>query len=150
MVRFYVAEPMLWSIFSLPFPYNSIMSRLELTSQERSALRATAHPLHPVVLIGDRGLTESVLKEIDLSLQAHELIKVRVAGAERPEREAMLVEISDKLSCAAVHHLGKTLIIYRPDPATQQPQDEGANSTPADRKPSDPSIPNTKYNGKYE
>ncbi|MDN5842955.1 MAG: YhbY family RNA-binding protein [Alcaligenaceae bacterium] len=120
------------------------MSRLELTSQERSALRASAHPLHPIVLIGDRGLTESVLKEIDHSLQAHELIKVRVAGAERAEREAMLAEICDKLSCAAVHHLGKTLIIYRPDPGAQQAQQDTVNSTRAVRKPSEPYIPKKK------
>ena len=58
------------------------MPKLELTSQQRSALRAAAHPLHPVVLIGDRGLTAAVLEEIDRTLAAHELIKIRVAGAE--------------------------------------------------------------------
>ncbi len=117
------------------------MPKLELTSHERSALRAAAHPLRPVVLIGDRGLSESVLNEIDRSLAAHELIKVRVAGAERDERAAMLEAICEALSCAAVHHLGKTLIIYRPDTAAQQARAEALNATRAVRKPSEPYIP---------
>jgi len=117
------------------------MPKLELTSHERSALRAAAHPLRPVVLIGDKGLSESVLQEIDRSLIAHELVKVRVGGAERETRAAMLETICDALSCAAVHHLGKTLIIYRPDTAAQQAQAEAHNTTRAVRKPSEPYIP---------
>ncbi|WP_195844547.1 YhbY family RNA-binding protein, partial [Bordetella pertussis] len=84
------------------------MPILELTSRERSDLRSAAHPLRPVVLIGDNGLTDAVLKEIDLALTAHELIKVRAGGDDREAREAMLATICDTLSCAAVHHLGKT------------------------------------------
>lgn len=82
------------------------MPILELTSRERSDLRSAAHPLRPVVLIGDNGLTDAVLKEIDLALTAHELIKVRAGGDDREAREAMLATICDTLSCAAVHHLG--------------------------------------------
>jgi RNA-binding protein len=117
------------------------MPKLELTPQQRSALRAAAHPLHPVVLVGDRGLTPAVLEEIDRSLAAHELIKVRVAGAERPEREQMLAEICEALSCAAVHHLGKTLIIYRPDLRLQQEKAAAENATRAVRRKSEPYVP---------
>ncbi|HET8597710.1 MAG TPA: YhbY family RNA-binding protein [Castellaniella sp.] len=117
------------------------MPKLELSSQQRRDLRAAAHPLHPVVLIGDRGLTDAVLGEIDRSLAAHELIKVRVAGAERAERETMLDTICEALSCAAVHHLGKTLIIYRPDVLAQQAAAAAENATRAVRKKSDPYVP---------
>ncbi|MCZ4329404.1 YhbY family RNA-binding protein [Castellaniella denitrificans] len=117
------------------------MPKLELTSQQRSALRAAAHPLHPVVLIGDRGLTTAVLEEIDRTLAAHELIKIRVAGAERAERDAMLAQICETLSCAAVHHLGKTLIIYRPDPLAQQAAQTAENATRAVRRKSEPYVP---------
>ncbi|MGB6008540.1 YhbY family RNA-binding protein [Castellaniella sp.] len=117
------------------------MPKLELSSQQRRDLRAAAHPLHPVVLIGDKGLTDAVLGEIDRSLTSHELIKVRVAGAERPDREIMLETICDALSCAAVHHLGKTLIIYRPDVLAQQAAAAAANITRAVRKKSDPYVP---------
>ncbi|MGB6105226.1 MAG: YhbY family RNA-binding protein, partial [Pusillimonas sp.] len=117
------------------------MPKLDITSQERSALRAAAHPLRPVVLIGDRGLTDSVLKEIDLNLNAHQLIKVRIAGEEREARNAMQETICDSLSCALVHHLGKTLIIYRPDAAAQKAKAEAENATRALRKPSEPHTP---------
>ena len=117
------------------------MPKLDITSQERSALRAAAHPLHPVVLIGDKGLTAAVLKEIDLNLNAHQLIKVRVNGQERTERDATLETICDELSCAAVHHLGKTLIIYRPDAAKVLAEEQARNATRAQRKPSEPYVP---------
>lgn len=117
------------------------MAKLDITSQERSALRAAAHPLRPVVLIGDRGLTDSVLKEIDNNLTAHQLIKVRVSGEEREARNAMLETICDSLSCALVHHLGKTLIIYRPDPKAQKAKAEAEYATRAVRKPSEPHTP---------
>ncbi|MGB3835356.1 YhbY family RNA-binding protein [Castellaniella sp.] len=117
------------------------MPKLELSSQQRRDLRAAAHPLHPIVLIGDKGLTDAVLAEIDHSLTAHELIKVRIAGAERPERETMLDTICETLSCAAVHHLGKTLIIYRPDLLAQQAALDAQNRTRAVRKKSAPYVP---------
>ena len=87
---------------------------ISLTSQARSALRGAAHSLRPVVLIGDQGLTPAVLKEIELALNAHELIKVRAGSQEREERNEMLTQICDELACAPIHHLGKTLILYRP------------------------------------
>ncbi|MFJ0782697.1 YhbY family RNA-binding protein, partial [Bordetella bronchiseptica] len=115
------------------------MPILELTSRERSDLRSAAHPLRPVVLIGDNGLTDAVLKEIDLALTAHELIKVRAGGDDREAREAMLATICDTLSCAAVHHLGKTLILFRPD--LRAAAAKAAADTPAKRRPSEPHTP---------
>ena len=87
---------------------------IELTSTERRALRARAHSLNPVVAIAGNGLTPNVLAEIDRSLQAHELIKIRVQGVEREERDALLVEISGKLEAAPVQHIGNILILWRP------------------------------------
>ena len=110
-----------------------------LTSQERSALRAAAHPLRPVVLIGDRGLTDAVLKEIDRALTAHGLIKVRAGGDDRETREALLSNICNALSCQAVHHLGKTLILYRPTAADQQANTDADSS--GRRKSSEPYTP---------
>jgi len=80
----------------------------------RSALRAAAHPLKPVVLIGDKGLSEAVLQEIDRNLSAHGLIKVRAGGEDRATRDELLYQICGELSCAPVHHLGKVFILYRP------------------------------------
>jgi len=88
---------------------------LTLTVQERLALKGRAHQLKPTVIIGSAGLTESVLKEIALTLKIHELIKIRVM-AERPERETMLSEICTRLDATAVQHIGKILVIYQPNP----------------------------------
>ena len=87
---------------------------LKLTPAERSALRADAHALNPVVMIGEAGLTPGVLKEIDRNLDAHGLIKVRVFGDEREERVAIYETICDKLDAAPVQHIGKLLVLYRP------------------------------------
>ena len=89
---------------------------LQLTADERRALRARAHGLNPVVSISQNGLTDAVLKEIDASLTAHELIKVRVYRDDRDAREAWLAEICDKLEAGPVQHIGKLLVIYRPSP----------------------------------
>ncbi len=88
---------------------------LSLTVTERLALKGRAHQLKPTVMIGNAGLTESVLKEIALTLKLHELIKIRVM-ADRPQREAMLTEICTQLNAAAIQHIGKILVIYQPNP----------------------------------
>jgi RNA-binding protein len=87
---------------------------LKLTPVERSALRAEAHALKPVVIIGEAGLTPAVLKEVDLSLDSHGLIKVRVFGDDREARVAIYDSICAELDAAPVQHIGKLLVIYRP------------------------------------
>jgi putative YhbY family RNA-binding protein len=90
--------------------------KLELPADERRALRAKAHPLHPVVMIGHDGLTPAVLHEIDVNLSAHGLIKIRVFSDDRAAREDFLARVADQLDAAAVQHIGKLLIVYRPLP----------------------------------
>src|SRR3989338_1148896 len=92
---------------------------LSLTISERLALKGRAHALNPTVMIGNAGLTEAVLKEIAASLKTHELIKIRVM-AERPQREAILAEICNRLNAAPVQHIGKILVIYQPNPEARQ------------------------------
>jgi len=87
---------------------------IKLTPAERSALRAEAHGLNPVVMIGEAGLTENVVKEIAASLDAHGLIKVRVFGDDREARVAMYDQIAADLDAAQVQHIGKLLVLYRP------------------------------------
>ncbi|ANN65944.1 YhbY family RNA-binding protein [Bordetella bronchialis] len=117
------------------------MPILEITSRERSALRSAAHALRPVVLIGDKGLSDAVLKEIDANLTSHGLIKVRAGGEDRDTREEMLASICDALSCAPVHHLGKVLILYRPRPGMPFPAAGPAPAAQPKRKPSEPYTP---------
>jgi putative YhbY family RNA-binding protein len=87
---------------------------IELTPAERHDLRARAHHISPVVTIAGNGLTASVSAELERSLQAHELIKVRVQGAEREQRAVLLAELCTTLEAAPVQHIGNILIIWRP------------------------------------
>ncbi|GGY42574.1 ribosome assembly RNA-binding protein YhbY [Pseudoduganella albidiflava] len=87
---------------------------LNLTPVERSALRAEAHALKPIVLIGEAGLSEAVMKEIELGLDSHGLIKVRVFGDDREARIEMYETICEQLEAAPVQHIGKLLVLYRP------------------------------------
>ncbi len=88
--------------------------KIELSSDERRHLKALAHPLNPVVMIGNNGLTDAVMREIAINLDAHELIKIRVLGDDREARVAMFEQICDELGAAQVQHIGKLLVIDRP------------------------------------
>ena len=92
-----------------------------LTPAERRALRARAHHLHPVVMIGEAGLTPAVLHEIDLALKSLELIKIRVLGDDRERRRRMPAEIAAALDASPVQHIGKVLVLYRPRPEGDPP-----------------------------
>jgi len=87
---------------------------LKLTSSERSRLREQAHSLNPVVMVGDAGLTDGVLKEISSSLDAHGLIKIRVFGDDRATRIGIYQTICTQLNAAPIQHIGKLLVVYRP------------------------------------
>jgi len=86
---------------------------MSLSAKKRSELRARAHKLSPVVIIGDKGLTDEVLAEIDRSLKAHELIKVRAAAADRDAREIWFEKICEALGAEEVQEIGKVLVVYR-------------------------------------
>lgn len=88
-----------------------------LTAPERQRLKGHAHKLNPVVLIGSGGLTDAVMKEIEVALKAHELIKIKASGAPREDREQWLARICAELGAQAVQHIGKILVIYREQPA---------------------------------
>lgn len=107
---------------------------LQLSSTQRRELRAQAHNLNPVVSIAENGLTEAVLKEIEVNLQAHELIKIRVYGDSRENRIAYLEKICAELGAAAVQHIGKLLVVFRPAPAN--PAAVNASKSPKIRRPS--------------
>ena len=104
---------------------------IPLSARRRSELRAEAHRLNPVVLIGDKGLTDEVMAEIDRSLKAHELIKVRAAGGERAQRDIWLETICEKLEAHPVQQIGKVFVIYREKP--EEPEKPAAPKAPRPR-----------------
>jgi putative YhbY family RNA-binding protein len=113
---------------------------LALTPAERRDLRAKAHRLHPVVSVGQHGLTPAVLHEIDVNLLAHELIKVRVFDDDRDARDALLARICAELEAAPVQHIGKLLVVWRPAPQAAAPEIErpAARREPPKREPRAP------------
>ena len=89
---------------------------LALTPDFRRELKARAHALKPVVWIGAAGLSDNVVNELDQRLKSHELIKIKVANDDGEIRNALLEEICERLNAAPVQHIGKMLVIYRPEP----------------------------------
>jgi putative YhbY family RNA-binding protein len=84
-----------------------------LSPTERKELKARAHKLEPLVLIGAKGLTDEVVKEVDQALKAHELIKVRAPGLERDDREVAFKALCERTGAEAVQAIGKVFVIYR-------------------------------------
>ena len=110
------------------------MPQIQLTIAQRKEHRAEAHHLSPVVMIGNDGLTAAVKKETDAALNAHGLIKVRVLGDDRAQREAMYQTLADELSAAPIQHIGKLLVLWRPKPAKVKAEDEDRKPGPRDVK----------------
>ena len=79
-------------------------------------LKAKAHELKPVVIIGQNGLTAAVLNEIGLSLDHHELIKVRVNAADREERQGMIEGIIRETGAELIQAVGHVITVYRKNP----------------------------------
>jgi RNA-binding protein len=84
-----------------------------LTPAQRQYLKGLAHNRQPVVMIGNQGLTASVLKEIERGLASHELIKIKAASDELDTRRAWMEEICTATGAAPVQQIGKVLVIYR-------------------------------------
>lgn len=99
----------------VPLVLPDVGQELELTVATRVGLRQQAHRLEPVVMIGQAGLTDAVLLEIERALRAHGLIKVKAGlSDDKAERAAWIRQITGRLSAANVQQIGKTLVLYRP------------------------------------
>jgi len=87
-----------------------------LTSRERTQLKARAHHLKPVVRVGQAGLTDAFVAEVDRALADHELIKVRIDSDDRQMRNDAATDICRRTESAAVQQVGKILVLWRPKP----------------------------------
>jgi RNA-binding protein len=110
------------------------MPAIQLTVAERKSHRAEAHHLDPVVMIGNDGLTPAVKKETDAALNAHGLIKVRVLGDDREQREAIFQQLAGELNAAPIQHIGKLLVLWRPKPKKTKAEDEDRKPGPREYK----------------
>lgn len=91
---------------------DKIMS-ITLTTKQKQYLKGLAHHLSPVVMLGGNGLTEGVLAEIENALEHHELIKVKVAGADRETKQLIINAIVRETKAAEVQTIGHILVLYR-------------------------------------
>lgn len=110
------------------------MPQIILTPAQRKVHRADAHHLDPVVLVGGDGLTPAVVKEVDNALKAHGLIKVRVFSDDRLARDAMLQTLTEQLNAAPIQHIGKLLVLWRPQVEKVKPVDEDRMPGPREVK----------------
>lgn len=85
-----------------------------LTPQNIRKLRGLAHHLKPVLMIGNQGITDNILIELDISLNVHELIKVTISSTEREDRHAMTTVLCEKSGAELIQKIGKISILYRP------------------------------------
>lgn len=86
---------------------------MQLTVKKRQYLKSIAHNLHPVVIIGGKGLTDAVIKEVINSLNAHEVIKIRILGDDREFRKSIIDDLCIRTDSYLVQHIGKLLVLYR-------------------------------------
>ena len=89
---------------------------MQLTNKQKQHLKGLAHHLKPVVLLGANGLTEGVLAEIDLALNHHELIKVKIAADDRETKALMIEAIVRETKATKVTVIGHVLILLKLKP----------------------------------
>lgn len=94
---------------------------LTLTARQRALLKARAHALEPVVTIGQAGASDAIIAEVDRSLTAHGLIKVKLAGSDRAERDQLTERLCSRTGAAAVQQVGRVLVLWRPRPDDEPP-----------------------------
>jgi RNA-binding protein len=87
-----------------------------MDSKTRKRFRQIAHHLEPVVSVGDHGLTENLLAEVERALNDHELIKVRIHSADRKERTALGNDLAARQAADVIQKIGKVFVLYKPNP----------------------------------
>lgn len=87
---------------------------MPLNTRQRQHLKARAHKLRPVVLVGNAGVTEALVRELEQALEHHELLKIRLPGVEREKRTELLRQVCDQVRAEAVQEIGRVAVIYRP------------------------------------
>ena len=89
---------------------------MSLSKKQIKFLRAKCHDLKAVIMLGQKGLTEEVLNELEIALTHHELVKIKLAVDDRDARKQMIADICDRSQSEEVQSIGKTLSVYRVNP----------------------------------
>lgn len=86
---------------------------MSLNPGQKRYLRGLAHALSPVVMLGNKGVTQSLVKEFSIALDRHELVKVKLSGADKDERGAQIAELAQTTGAESVQAIGKVATFYR-------------------------------------
>ncbi|MDH5474029.1 MAG: ribosome assembly RNA-binding protein YhbY [Gammaproteobacteria bacterium] len=89
---------------------------MPLSNSQLKHLQKLTHHLKPVISIGQNGITDNVLNELDIALNHHELVKIKIAGEDRDARQAMIQQLCDQTSAEKIQAIGKTLTLFRRNP----------------------------------
>ena len=92
---------------------------MTLTGKQKNYLRGVAHSLNPVVMIGGKGLSATVMNEIELALEKHELIKIKLPSNSKSEKVALIAQITSQPAAEPVQLIGRVGVIYR---AAEEPK----------------------------
>lgn len=87
---------------------------IEVTARAKRYLRGLAHPLKPVLQVGQRGVTDALVAELDRTLEQHELVKVKLTTDDREDRKVSIQALVDRTSACRIQVVGKTVTLYRP------------------------------------
>ena len=93
---------------------------IALTAAQNRFLRGAAHDLKAMLQVGGKGVTDTLVAEVDGALEHHELIKVKVAAADREERDQLIAEIARRVDAALVQRIGHVAVLYRPSREKRQ------------------------------
>lgn len=86
---------------------------MALSPSQRRYLRSLAHDLHPVILLGAKGATDAVVKELDQTLSHHELVKVKLSGGDKEERRAQIALLTGGTDSESVQEIGHVVVLFR-------------------------------------
>ncbi len=86
---------------------------MSLSRSQIKHLVSLAHHLKPVIMVGQHGVTENLLKELDIALDHHELVKIKIAGEDRDSRQQMIQQLCEASGAQTVQAIGKTLTLFR-------------------------------------
>ncbi|WEN13585.1 ribosome assembly RNA-binding protein YhbY [Rhodanobacter sp. AS-Z3] len=86
---------------------------MALTSSQTRYLRSLAHDLNAVVLLGNKGATEAVVKELNQALDIHELVKIKLSGGDKDERQAQIDVLTGGTGAEPVQQIGHVVVLFR-------------------------------------
>jgi RNA-binding protein len=86
---------------------------MALSSSQTRYLRSLAHDLSPVILLGNKGASEAVVKELNQALDIHELVKVKLSGGDKDERQAQIDVLCGGTQAEKIHQIGHVVVVFR-------------------------------------